>query len=76
MPTPLLTVVGAAAVALGVPWAIWPIRFRQYQIKVLYLGHREEAEADYSDKETLVGRIGGLVLAVIGLLILLGVLPP
>ncbi|WP_459192215.1 hypothetical protein [Halosimplex sp. J119] len=63
--------VGAVAVVLGIAWILAPTRMSRLQTRVLYLGF---ADDDYEQNETqeLVGRIGGALLAVLGVAFAMG----
>lgn len=74
MPTAIELVAGVFGIVLGVAWMIWPTRMRNIQMKYLYMGMSGE-ENEQSDTEVLIGRITGAVLALLGVVLVLGLLP-
>lgn len=74
MPTPLNFAIGVLAVVLGIAWMIWPGRMKRLQAKVLYLG-RIDMDGDQTDTETLIGRVTGAILAILGIVLVLGIYP-
>jgi hypothetical protein len=62
---------GAAAVVLGLAWVATPVRMSRLQSKVLYLGRGKEIEG--TEREATYGRVSGVILAVLGVVLALGV---
>jgi len=74
MPTTLELVAGILGIVVGVAWVVWPTRMRDLQAKYLYLGMAETND-DQSSTEVLIGRITGAALAVLGVVLVLGLVP-
>ena len=74
MPTTVELVAGVIAIVLGVAWIVWPERMRRFQMKVFYLGLSEASE-DQTASQALLGRVTGAILAVLGAVLVLDLLP-
>ena len=75
MPTAVELAAGIFGIVLGIAWVIWPTRMRNIQMKYLYMGMSGDEENEQSDTEVLIGRITGAVLALLGVVLALGLLP-
>lgn len=74
MPTTVELVAGIFGIVVGLAWVVWPTRMRDLQAKYLYLGMAETND-EQSTSEVLVGRITGALLAALGVVLVLGLLP-
>lgn len=74
MPTLYQLVVGGIAVVLGLAWIADPLRMRRYQSRLMFFGGDED-DIEPTQIRLVAGRIGGLVLAVLGVAFLLGIIP-
>jgi|AntRauTorcE11897_2_1112592.scaffolds.fasta_scaffold243182_1 hypothetical protein len=74
MPTTVELVAGILGIVVGLAWAVWPTRMRDLQAKYLYLGMAETND-EQSATEVLIGRVTGVALAVLGLVLVLGLVP-
>ncbi|MCU4798869.1 hypothetical protein OB920_00575 [Halobacteria archaeon HArc-gm2] len=74
MPTTVELVAGILGIVVGVAWAVWPTRMRDLQAKYLYFGMAETND-EQSTTEVLIGRITGVALALLGLVLVLGLVP-
>ena len=66
---------GVLAIVLGIAWVAWPGRMKRLQIRYLYFGMDEDDEDEQTGTEALIGRIAGVILAALGLVLALGLTP-
>ena len=71
MPSLLTQAIGAFAVVLGIAWVIWPMRMIELQYRVLYFW---TDDPDLSNVNETVARVGGVILAALGVALLAGLL--
>ncbi|MFC7139189.1 hypothetical protein ACFQMA_04970 [Halosimplex aquaticum] len=64
-------VVGGVAAVLGVAWVLAPTRMSRLQTRVLYFGLADD-DYEQTDRQQLLGRVSGAILAVLGVAFALG----
>lgn len=74
MPTAVELVAGVLGIVLGAAWIVWLTRMKQLQMRFLYF-NMSDADTEQTDTEVLVGRVTGAVLALLGVVLVLGLIP-